>query len=98
MVGGGLVAVVVGAVEVVGVGVDPPEPLVPVLQRMRLFLAVGLFDLFSFARAFAQESVRTELTLAVWASAIPMPTQVKLIVAQATRPIATCERRLSRPL
>lgn len=89
--GGGLVVVVL--VGAVGVVVDPPEPG---LQRMRLFLAVGRFDLLSFARAFVQEPLRTELTLALWAPAMPMPTEVRLIVAQAMRPIATCESRLSR--
>ena len=71
-----------------------PDPVVPGLQRTRLFLAVGAFERLRFARAFVQERLLTELTLAVWASATPMPPQVRLIVAQATRPIATCLSRL----
>ena len=92
IVGGG-VAVVGG--EVVLVAPDP-EPPMPGLQRTRPFLVVRRVEP-RFARAFVQELLPAELTLAVcWAPAIPMPTQVRLIVAQATRPIATCESRLRR--
>jgi len=94
VVGGGVVAVV--PVMLVVLVVPDPDPVVPDLQRTRLFVAVGAFARLSFARAFVQDAFLTELTLAVWAPAIPMPTQVRLIVAQVTRPIATCESRVSR--
>ena len=86
MVVGGVV--VVGGLVVVGCGVvrvvvPDPEPLMSGLQRTRLFFAAGLFE-SCFARAFVQERLLAELTLAVWVRAIPMLTEPRLTVAQTT--------------